>query len=53
MRTIAEKAKVRREPLLDLEVDEVEVELVLEGVGQVKVQELLEQAVQIPVVAGV
>jgi len=39
MRTIAEKAKVRREPLLDLEVEEVEeVLLVEEGVGQVKVQ---------------
>jgi len=53
MRTIAEKAKVRRDPLLDLEVEEVEVELVEAGVGQVKVQALLVQAVQILVVAGV
>lgn len=52
MRTIAEKAKVRREPLLVLEVEEVEVLLVEEGVGQENVQELLVQAVQIPVVAG-
>jgi len=53
MRTIAEKAKVRREPLLVLVVEEVEVLLVVEGVGQVKVQALLVQAVQILVVAGV
>jgi len=52
MRTIAEKAKVRRDPLLVLVVEEVEVELVDAGVGQVNVQALLVQAVQILVVAG-
>jgi len=38
---------------LVLEVVEEEVLLVVEGVGQVKVQALPVQAVQIPVVAGV
>jgi len=53
MRTIAEKAKVRREPLLVLEVEEGVVALVVEGVGQVKVQALLVQAAHLRVVSRV